>query len=271
MDFTYRGKNIYYETTGQGKPLLLLNGIMMSTLSWAPFVQAFAQVGYQVLSIDLMDQGRSDAFDMAYDMGDQADMVLALADALNMKQFSLLGTSYGGALALQIACQAPERVERLLLSATRCYSDPLFRDMCESWIHASHDPQALYTATMPLFYGATFQQQQTEWLADRRQLLEKTAFQNPDFQARFRRLCRSIMAFDLREQLHRIACPTLIISAEEDLVMMPWEQQRIVKGIPAAQHVTMHKTGHVMFLERPDLFVSLVNGFLQHLTPIEIP
>ena len=176
MDFAFRGKNIYYEATGQGKPLVLLNGIMMSTLSWVPFVEAFARGGYQVLCVDLMDQGRSDAFDAGYGMADQADMVLALMDSLNLPRFSLLGTSYGGALALQIACQAPERVERLLLSATRCYTDPLFRELCESWIHASHDPQALYTSTMPLFYGATFQQQQSAWMAARRQLLESTAF-----------------------------------------------------------------------------------------------
>ena len=72
------------------------------------------------------------------------------------------------------------------------------------------------------------------------------------------------MAFDLREQIGRITCPTLILAPEEDLVMMPWEQRRIRDGIPGAQLLTMPATGHVLFLERPELFVSITMGWFGH-------
>jgi len=263
MNFHYQGRDIHYEEYGQGQPLVLLNGVMMSTASWKPFVQAFS-AHFRVLLIDLMDQGKSAAFPPGYVMEDQARMVLALLDHLGLNKVFVLGTSYGGALALQLAILEPQRVERLLLAATRAYTDPLFRDMCEGWIHATASPQAFYTATIPLFYGATWQQQQATWMAQRRELLESTAFSNPDFLARMKRLIASIMDFDLRDRLGLIRCPTLVLAPEEDLVMMPWEQERITVGIQGAELLRLPGTGHVLFLERPALFVSLVMGWFAH-------
>mgnify|MGYP000843536293 FL=1 len=264
MTFTFEGKTIHYERHGEGPPLLLLNGIMMSTASWAPFVAPFTRDGHSLLLVDLMDQGQSAAWDRAYTMADQANMLAALLDSLHLPTVSVLGTSYGGALALQFASTWPQRVDRLLLAATRAYTDPLFAGMCESWLHAVHSPQAYYSATIPLFYGATFQQTHTEWMNERRRMLEATAFADAGFLARMSRLTRSIMAFDLREQIGRITCPTLILAPEEDLVMMPWEQRRIRDGIPGAQLLTMPATGHVLFLERPELFVSITMGWFGH-------
>lgn len=265
MIFTYQGRSIYYERHGEGRPLLVLNGIMMSTPSWKPFIETFKQGGHQVILLDLMDQGRSGSFPEGYDMSGQADMALALLDELNLDTVSLMGTSYGGALALEIACRQALRADRLLLAATRCYTDPAFRGICEGWLHAADtSPEAFYTATIPLFYGATFQEHHRAFMDERRTLLEKTLFNNPDFMARMKRLVRSIMSFDLRDELCRIACPTLILEPEEDLVMMPWEQRRMWEKIPGSELVTLPKTGHVLFLERPGLFVALMMGWFSN-------
>jgi pimeloyl-ACP methyl ester carboxylesterase len=270
MIFTYQGKDIHYQEQGQGHPLLLLNGVMMSTESWAPFIAPFSQ-NHRLILIDLMDQGKSAAFPEGYRMADQAAMLQAFLDHLGLARVSVLGTSYGGALALQLACDAPGRVDRLLLAATRAWTDPLFRDMCESWLHATASPQAFYTATIPLFYGATFQRNQAPWMAHRRELLEASVFNNPDFLARMGRLIRSIMDFDLRERIGRISCPTLVLAPEEDLVMMPWENRRIAQAIPGAELITLPATGHVLFLERPELFTALAMGWFDYRREIPIP
>lgn len=271
MTFTFRGRQVYYESHGQGRPLLFLNGIMMSCASWAPFVDAFTGAGYRLLLMDLMDQGKTAAFEEGYRTSDQAEMVSGLIRALGLGQVDIMGTSYGGAVALELAIQYPEQVGRLMLAATRAWTDPLFSGMCESWLHAVHSPQALYTATIPLFYGATFQQQQPEWLASRRRLLEKTAFASADFLARFTRLVRSILDLDLRARLKDIKAPTLVLAPEEDLVMLPWENRRIADGITGAQLMTLYRTGHVLILERPELFVSLVKGWFSPVSPVALP
>lgn len=270
MLFSYKGRDIYYHELGQGHPLLLLNGIMMSTDSWAPFLPAFSR-NHRVILLDLMDQGKTSAFPPGYGLREQAEMLQAFLWHLEIDRVSVLGTSYGGALALQLACDAPQLVDRLLLAATRAWTDPLFRDMCESWLHATASAQAFYTSTMPLFYGATFQQNQQAWMARRREALEATAFSNHEFLDRMRRLVRSVMEFDIRDRLKNIVCPTLIVSPQEDLVMMPWEQERILAGIAGAEMISLPQTGHVMFLERPELFVSLAMGWFDYRERIDIP
>lgn len=269
--YTFRDRKIHYESHGTGKPLLILNGIMMSTANWLPFLPAFLQGGHRVILVDLMDQGKSESFEEGYQISDQAEMVAGLLAHLGLPSASVMGTSYGGAVALSLTIMYPQRVDRLLLAGTRAYTDPMFRDMCEGWMHSCHSPESLYTATMPLFYGATFQQEQEGWLAARRELLQKTAFSNPAFLKRFGRLLASIMVFDLRDRLQEIKVPTLVLSPSEDLVMMPWEQQRIAEGIKGAHLVTLHKTGHVMFLERPDLFIPLMMGWFCHTQSISLP
>jgi 3-oxoadipate enol-lactonase len=264
MTFQYQGKQIYYESHGLGKPLLLLNGIMMTCASWAPFLKAFTESGTQVILLDLMDQGQTSVFEEGYDIADQASLCAALLDHMGIEKADVLGTSYGGTVALTLALNYPDKVNSLLLAATRAWTDPLFRDMCESWIHALATSQAFYTATIPLFYGATFQVNSREWMADRRKLLEETVFTDPDFLSRMKRLIISIQEFDLRDQLHHIACPCLLLTADEDLVMMPWEQERIAQAMPNCELMTLRKTGHVLFQERPALFISIVMGWVHH-------
>ncbi len=271
MTFSFKGRDIHYEVHGEGEPLLLLNGILMSTASWAPFIPHFTRAGTRLVLVDLMDQGKSGAFEEGYDIAGQAGMVAALLDHLGISRAGVMGTSYGGAVALNLAIQRPDLAGRLMLAATRAYTDPLFRDMCESWLHACSSPEALYTATMPLFYGASFQERSQDWLNSRRALLERTAFSSPDFVARFKRLVESIMDLDLRPQLEGITAPTLVLAPEEDLVMMPWEQRRIAQNIPGAYLVTLHQTGHVMFLEKPDLFIPLVMGWFRQAGTIALP
>ena len=75
--FDFQGKSIYYEEHGQGKPLLVLNGIMMSCKSWAEFVEPFSQNNRLIL-VDFLDQGRSGRMDSPFDQSIQAEVALAL-------------------------------------------------------------------------------------------------------------------------------------------------------------------------------------------------
>ena len=82
---------------------------------------------------------------------------------------------------------------------------------------------------------------------------------------------RSILDYDLTGRLNEISVPTLVLAPEEDLVMFPWENQRIAEGIPGAHLLTLHKTGHVLFLERPSLFIPLALGWFNHPGGIALP
>ena len=61
-NFMFGNKSIYYEEYGQGEPLILLNGIMMSCMSWAEFIEPFSTHNRLIL-VDFLDQGRSARMD----------------------------------------------------------------------------------------------------------------------------------------------------------------------------------------------------------------
>ena len=104
--FDFNGKNVYYEEYGEGKPLLLLNGIMMSTLSWTEFIEPFSKDN-RLLLLDFLDQGKSDRMTGDYAQEIQADLMKAFFDHIKLDKCTIMGISYGGEVALQFAVKYP--------------------------------------------------------------------------------------------------------------------------------------------------------------------
>ena len=139
--FDFQGKQIYYEEHGQGRPLLVLNGIMMSCKSWAEFVEPFSEHN-RLLLLDFLDQGRSARMDGPFDQALQAQVALALLDHLGIERACVLGISYGGEVALRFAIEHPGRVERLLLFNTTARTGPWLGDIGDAWNLAAGDADA---------------------------------------------------------------------------------------------------------------------------------
>ena len=111
------GQSLYYEVHGEGEPLLLVMGLASDTLAWALQVPAFAE-RHQTIVFDNRDVGQSSMADGPYEVSDMAQDALALADALELDSFHLLGVSMGGAIAQEMALAAPERIRTLTLAVT---------------------------------------------------------------------------------------------------------------------------------------------------------
>ena len=111
------GERLYYEVHGEGEPLLCVAGLTCDTLVWLPQIQAFS-AAYRTVIFDNRDAGQSSMADGDYEIADMARDALALADHLELDTFHLLGVSMGGAIAQEIALQAPERVRTLTLAVT---------------------------------------------------------------------------------------------------------------------------------------------------------
>jgi len=68
------GKKIYYREFGKGDSIVFLNGLMMTTNSWLPFVK-YVSKSYRMILVDLLDQGRSDSYEADYTISTQADFL----------------------------------------------------------------------------------------------------------------------------------------------------------------------------------------------------
>jgi 3-oxoadipate enol-lactonase len=126
------GQKLYYEVHGEGEPLLCVMGLSADTLAWMLQVPAFS-AGYRTVIFDNRDVGQSSMADGSYEIADMAQDALALADALELNAFHLLGVSMGGAIAQEIAVAAPERVRTLTLAVTFPAGGAWARKLAEVW------------------------------------------------------------------------------------------------------------------------------------------
>ena len=136
-EFTFEGKSIHYETYGEGRPLLLLNGIMMSCASWKEFIEPLSAQNLLIL-LDMLDQGRSDKMTESYDHSVQLRLVDALLDELRLEKVCIAGISYGSEVGLEYAMDHPERVERLMLFNATAATGPWLNDIGKAFGDRDH-------------------------------------------------------------------------------------------------------------------------------------
>lgn len=252
---------LYYEEYGEGTPLVLLNGIMMSTLSWKPFIETFSQ-NHKLILLDLLDQGRSSKLDhLTYDLDIQVEVVKGLCDHLQLDQIDLFGISYGGEVAMCFAITHPTYLRRLMLFNTTAYTSPWLQEIGIAWNRAALDPEAYYATTIPVIYSPRFYTENQAWMEKRKELL-LNVFANPVFIQAMIRLTNSANNHDVRHRLHEIQAHTLVVSCEHDYITPSHEQTLIASGIPRATLVMIPDSGHASMYEKPMLFSSLVLGFV---------
>ncbi len=262
--FIFHDKKVFYRTVGKGDPLLILNGIMMSTRSWVPFESHFTREN-QLILLDLLDQGESDKMESDYDQSIQAEVVGALLDELGLEKVSIIGTSYGGEVALQFAAKHPDRIKRMVLANTVARTNAWLREIGDAWNYATKVPEAYYCTTIPTIYSPAYYDRKKDWMANRKAILTKTAFADEDFLNSMIRLTKSAESHDVTEQLPNIHVPTLVVSCDQDHITPMEEQRLLVSLMPDAEMIILPETGHAAFYERPYLFTSLVLGFINGL------
>ena len=111
---TYMSKQLYYSESGQGPVLILLHSGGMAGTEWQPQLAEFSK-HFRTIVPDQLGHGQSPMIAERLQIGDIGRAVLALMDDLDIEQTHLLGSSMGGAVALWLALNAPERLDKLIL------------------------------------------------------------------------------------------------------------------------------------------------------------
>lgn len=260
-EFTFNKKQVYYEVHGTGKPLVILNGIMMSSASWQVFVDDLSRYN-QLILFDFFDQGKSAKLEgEVYDHSIQVETVKALIEHLKLNKVSIYGVSYGGEIALQFALKYPTLLDRLMLFNTTSKTSYWLSEVGHAWNKATHDAESYYLTTIPVIYSPKFFSENRAWMENRKKKL-LTVFADKTFIQGMIRLTNSSENYNIEKNLSDIKAPTLIVGCEYDFVTPYYEQQLLNAGIKNSKLVYVPDSGHAMMYEKPDLFVSLVLGFL---------
>ncbi len=260
--FDFEGYKVYYEVHGDhGEPLVILNGIMMSTNSWKPMLKNLSKNNVAIL-VDFLDQGQSSRMTENYTHAIQVRLLHALFDILPYERYNIMGISYGGEVAIQYAVEHPERVRRLVLANTCGRTSDWLRKIGDGWneVARSKSGLAYYLTTIPVIYSTGFYEKEAAWMEKREEVLIPY-FSNPAVLEALIRLTDSSRDYDYVDRLCEIECPTLIISGSEDGLVPPTEQVLLHEKIKGSTYVTINGSGHASMYEDWSSFLTLTLGF----------
>lgn len=253
------GIDIYYELHGpeDAGVLVLSNGVLMSTASWAFQTPVLAQ-HYRLLLYDCRGMWQSEHPPGPYTMELHADDLAGLLDRLGIDRAHIGGTSYGAEVSMVFALKYPERTRSLVVTSAVSQVDPLLQGLIDTWSGAarSHDAERLFQAVYPFTFSEG-------WIAANWEVLDQARerYKSLDFDA-FLELLLCFSKLDITADLHRIAAPALIAAGELDLLKPRRYSEIIIGEIPDAEFAVIPQAGHAAMWERPGIFNSLILGFL---------
>jgi 3-oxoadipate enol-lactonase len=251
-----RSGTIGYLDQGKGPAVLLIHAFPLNSSMWAAQMEALSP-HYRVVAPDIRGFGESQR-PSPWTVDEMADDLDELLNRIGITSCVVAGVSLGGYIALPFWARHTSRVRQLVLANTRARAD--------------NDTEK--TARNEMI--AAIEQNGASILPDR--MLPRLLKPNPspDAVRLVRGMIQSVNAAaaayavmamrdrgDFSSVVHRIQCPTMIVTGAEDAIIRPEDSQAIADAIPGARFVTVPASGHLSNLENPDEFNRALLSFLE--------
>ena len=236
----------------EGHPLVFLNSLGSDFRIWEEVVPHFLD-RFRVVLYDMRGHGLSDAPSAPYAMDDHANDLLALLDALGIKEAAIVGLSVGGMAAQHVAVRAPERVRALVLcgTAAKIGTPEMWAERVEAVQRAGIEPIA--DRILERWFKDTFRRMRAADYAGWRNMLVRTPPHG------YVGTCASIRDADLTRDAPQIRAPTLCIVGEADGSTPPEIVQGTAELIPYARFEVMENAAHIVCVEQPAALAALVH------------
>lgn len=255
------GQRLYYEVHGEGEPLLCVMGLGTDARAWIPQIGPWS-AERKLIVFDNRDCGRSSYADAPYEIADLARDTLALADALELESFDLVGMSMGGAIAQEVALTAPERVRTLTLivsfGGAGPYGEARARVLGEAVKGMDHEEQTDFLMILTFsegFFG------DSERFGKLREIL--LANPNPQPPEALDRQLAASGRHEARDRLRQLDMPVHVIGAERDLMVPVWKSAELAELIPGAKLTVLDGAPHAVNIERSEELSRLVLDFVR--------
>jgi 3-oxoadipate enol-lactonase len=249
-----------HDVAGDGPVLVLLHSGVCDRRMWDAQWPALIDAGYRLVRCDLRGFGETPAPDRPHS---DAEDVLALLNSLGIAQATLVGSSYGGHVALEIAAQWPDRVNALALL---CSALPGHEPSAELNALGEREEALLEAGDIA---GATELMVDT-WLgpdADETAREAVRQMQRHAFELQMS-AAEEFEPIEAKIDLAAIQAPCLAASGAHDLVDFRQIAARLPDLLANAEHVELSWAGHLPSLERPSAVTDLLIGFLKERVPV---
>jgi pimeloyl-ACP methyl ester carboxylesterase len=247
--------NIRWESHGDGKPLLLIQGLGYGRWGWDPIVPPLAE-RHRVLTFDNRGIGESEKPAGPYSARQMADDALQVLDEAGVDRADVVGASLGGMIAQELAVLAPERVDRLVLCCTALRSDAF--PFPEATVKLMGEAATLAPdVALRRFVENALGAEPPQELVERIFALRVA---NPPDPAGWQAQAAAGTTFAGVDG--EIRQPTLVLHGTEDNVVDVRHAGLLGERIPGARVELIPGTGHLFFWEKPEESAALIEGFL---------
>lgn len=257
------GLEIRARLTGSGRPLMLINGIGCNLETWAPLLRRLR--GLQVLSFDAPGTGGSEGPAWPMRVAGHARVAAALASEIGWSSYDVLGLSWGGTVAQELAHLHPERVRRLILCATTFgiggYSaNPLVTALMSSPFR--HSSATVAQAVAPALYAEDVRMNPGGY-AD---FIRRKG--TPSLAAYYRQVY-ALSGWSSLPWLRRLTMPTLVLAGQRDQVV-PARNARVLATCIPRSTLRFVPGGHLFLLLGPEKPAGAIREFLLEDEPAEM-
>jgi len=251
---------IAYRESGEGEPVLFLNGTGESGATWAGMMRALPD--YRCVAIDPRDTGESSYVTSSYKPADLAQDAGSVIEQLGLAPCHVVGFSLGGATAQELAIARPELVRSLVLLSTWARSDGYFIAEMNNWqaIRRAHwDDEASFLLSLEswLFSPATFENQ------DLRRSIYAMWLDEHQAPEGWIRQTEADIAHDAFDRLGAIRARTTIIVGDDDICTPPRYSEALHQALAGSTLVRIPNAGHCAVFEQPHLVSQAIRDHLR--------
>ena len=251
------GLDIFVRERGAGRPLLLINGIGGNADMWGPLEERLSGNATTVV-FDTPGAGRSSTPRRPLSISDFARSAGALLDELGHPEVDVLGFSFGGLVAQELARQQPERVRRQALVGTAC-----------GWGSKPGTMASLALITMPVRYHSRTVYERTNrllspadaGLVDRLPHLTEARLRYPPPLLGYGYQMMAGMLWSSLTWVHTVHTPTLVLAGALDHLIPPANGVQLARLLPDARLHILEEEGHLFVLDPASPSHPLLEGF----------
>jgi aminoacrylate hydrolase len=252
------GCDIHWERHGSGPALLLIAGLGGVATYWEPQLASFAE-RYSVILHDQRGSGRSSHVRVR-SIEQMAADARAVMDAAGVERAHVVGHSTGGAIGMAMALDSAARVHGLVVNSSTAHGDDYRRKIfsVRAALLKGKSRVDYARVTSLLLYPPWWINQHAASIAAEEKRTVAAIGPAPVQTSRF----DAILNWDRRSELGRIAAPSLVICAADDILTPAYFSDEIHRLIPGSRHVVLERGGHACSRTMADVFNKTVLEFL---------
>lgn len=254
----HHGHLIRVEDEGDGPPLLLIMGLGGHVKMWDPLLPELR--GHRLIMFDAPGTGCSSTPVFPVSVPSLADLAAAVLDHVDLESADVLGYSFGGFVAQQLAFAHPARVRRLILAATTCGGGSVAgdsiaaRELSSTWRYYS--PQH-FSQTAKTIYGGT-----VGWDPAVQERMISSRLSNPPSPYGYALQLASAQSWSSMPFLGAITQATLILAGDDDPLVPVANARILTRAIPGSTLEILAGAGHLLLLDEPVRSAAAITAFL---------